>query len=309
MLMLMAFTSLQGGKPHLWFSRCTPLRAALLPPPLLSLKAPPTRSTAQTSPQLAAKHQTPSCRSSTESGFHAAQHQAPAGRDAAAHTGRARVSPSIRGNAWARDQGSQEGLKEAGGQQKFRKRLCSLSRNVAKALIPLQLTITLKLFLSTLVSGGTSNNHIRRHHGAGGTHRAGAKLSCATCHNLIATSTSKRCFLLMLSLAIPPDSGSAPAQGNLKGGCWRNGSVGLVCSHGMGIMPATHSAKNPAAGGEAACPARRSKRCPGSAPHCCQHMQGASPAPPATGLRIPPAAQGQIHCFEAPPKMHPTALP
>ena len=46
MFMLMAFISLQGGKPHPWFSRCTPLHAALLPPLLLSPKAPPTCSMA-----------------------------------------------------------------------------------------------------------------------------------------------------------------------------------------------------------------------------------------------------------------------
>lgn len=82
------------------------------------------------------------------------------------HAGRAPVSPSIRGNAWAHDWGSQECLKEAEGQERFRKRLCSLSRNVARPLIPLRLAITLKLFLSTLVSGYTSDNHIRRHHRA-----------------------------------------------------------------------------------------------------------------------------------------------
>lgn len=133
------------------------------------------------------------------------------------HAGRAPVSPSIRGNAWARDRGSQEGLKEAGGQKRFRKLLCSPSRNVAKALIPLWLTITLKLFLSTLVSGCTGDNHITRHHGAGGTHRAGAKLGCATCRNLIATSTSEKRFLLMPSLTMSRDPGCPLARGSLKG--------------------------------------------------------------------------------------------
>lgn len=247
------------------------------------------------SPQLAAKHQTPSCRSSTESGFHAAQHQAPAGWDAAAHAGRARISPSIRGNAWARDQGSQEGLKEAGGQQKFRKRLCSLSRNVAKALIPLQLTITLKLFLSTLVSGCTSNNHIRRHHGPGGTHQAGAKLSCATCHNLIATSMSKRCFLLMLSLAIPPDSGSPPSQGSLKGGCWRNGSVGLVCSHGMG-WDGDHASntfcKNPSDRWRSSVPSETEQRVPPIGSTLLPARAGSQSSTPSHRTQDPPCCTG-----------------
>lgn len=140
--------------------------AALLHSMLLSLKAPPTCSMAQRSSLLAVKQQTLSCHSSTESSWHNTRHQGQARQDAVVHAGWAPVSPSIRGNTWAHDRQSQEGLEEAEGQQRFRMSLCSLSRNVAKALIPLELAITLKLFLSTMVSGCTGDNHIRRHHGA-----------------------------------------------------------------------------------------------------------------------------------------------
>lgn len=124
MFMLTAFTPLQGGMPRT--RPCSALPHCHSAPKPLQL----------TAWHGQAKQQTPSCCSSAECGSHAPPHRAPAGQDAAMQAGRAPVSPSIRGNAWAHDRGSQEGLKEAGGQQRFRKRLCSLSRNVAKALIP-----------------------------------------------------------------------------------------------------------------------------------------------------------------------------
>lgn len=225
------------------------------------------------------------------------------------HAGRAPVSPSIRGNAWARDRGSQEGLKEAGGQQRFRKLLCSPSRNVAKALIPLWLTITLKLFLSTLVSGCTGDNHITRHHGAGGTHRAGAKLGCATCRNLIATSTSEKRFLLMPSLTMSRDPGCPLARGSLKGDSagetaqwvwsapmgWDRMGWGPCQQH---ILQKTQQRVEK----------QHDQRDRANAARDQLHAAAGTHRDPLRHPQPqdPPRTRGQIGCFEASPKTHPT---
>lgn len=165
--MLIAFISLQGGRTHPWFSHCTPLCAAAQP------QSPSNSQHGADEPPACSKASNPILPQQCQEQLAHRPAPSPARQDAAAHAGTAPISPSIRGNTWTRDRGCQEGLKEVGGQQRFRKRLCSLSRNMTKALISLWLTITLKLFLSTPVPAWPGHQHIRRHRGAGGTHHTG----------------------------------------------------------------------------------------------------------------------------------------
>lgn len=95
----------------------------------------------------------------------------PSGQQLAGSTApSAAISPSTKGNAQGRGWGSPKGLEEAKGQQRARKRLCSSSRSVAGALIPLGLAITLRSFPSEPVPRCTGANPVGRHRGAGSTH-------------------------------------------------------------------------------------------------------------------------------------------
>lgn len=199
--MLIAFISLQGGRTHPWFSHCTPLCAAAQP------QSPSNSQHGADEPPACRKASNPILPQRCRQQLAHRPAPSPARQDAAAHAGTAPISPSIRGNTWTRDRG-----KSRGSQGSWR------STEVQKApLFPEQehdegfnLLMAHNYVKALPKHTGSCLAWPSAHQEApwGWRHTPHrAKPSSATWHNLTGTSTSRRYFLFMPSLMIPPDLG------------------------------------------------------------------------------------------------------